>query len=85
MTDWLLRLVAALLATYAVSRVLRRVVPSPDPRRSLLVHALSALLVGLYVYAWRQASAAVTMPLIAQLVWLTLDLARARAFTVRSR
>lgn len=84
MTNWLLRVVAALLATYAVSRGLRRVVPLADPRRSMVVHALSALVIGGYVYAWRQAGAAIVLPLVVQLGWLALDLARARAPMARA-
>lgn len=85
MTDWFLRFTAAVLVTYAVSRLLRRALPAAvEPRRSLLVHGASALLVCAGVYALRQNAAALTLPLIAQGGWLLLDLARARVVMARA-
>lgn len=80
MLIWLLRLMAALLLTYGVSRLLRRApLPVREPGRSLLVHAISAAVVCTVDYSLRQATAPLLAPLLAQLGWCLLDIARARA------
>ncbi len=85
MTDWLLRCTAALLVTYAVSRLLRRApLTIAEPRRSLIVHGCAALLVCAGVYMLRQAGAALVLPLMAQGGWLLLDLARGRGIMARA-
>lgn len=77
MSDWLLRAVAAMLLTYAVSRALRRLpIGGPEPRRSVIVHLLSALLVCPAVYLLRQSGGALVLPLVAQLGWCALDIGR---------
>ena len=80
MSDWVLRAVAAMLLTYAVSRVLRRLpIGGSDPRRSMIVHLLSAMLVCPVVYLLHQSGGALTLPLVAQLGWCMLDIARGGA------
>ena len=83
MVDWLLRAVAAMLLTYAVSRALRRLpIGAAEPRRLVTVHLLSALLVCPAVYLLRQSGAALGLLLVAQVGWCALDIARGQ---VRAR
>lgn len=86
MTNWLLRLTAALLLTYGVSRLLRRApLRLAEPGRSLAVHACSAALVAALVYALRDDAFATILPIATQGGWLLLDLARARGVMATGR
>lgn len=80
MATGLARFVAALICTYALSRVLLRVpMPVRGPARLLLVHGASALLLGAWVWWVRQLPTATFGILVTQAGWLLLDQARGRA------
>ena len=85
MTAWLMRLVAALLVTYFVSRAtLRLPLPGRNVVRLIVAHGFSAILLGGWVVWLRQSNAAAGWIVVAQLGWFALDVARGRGATARA-